>query len=83
MKIRVRTAVLLGKYLPPGSAGNAADIEVADGATPTEVIAQLGMPTDASYLVTLNGESLPRAERAHRALAANDDLAIMPPLKGG
>ncbi len=83
MNIRVRTAGLLGKYLPPGSAGNAADIDVVDGATPTDVIAQLGMPTDASYLVTLNGESLPRAERAHRALAANDDLAIMPPLKGG
>ncbi len=83
MKIRVRTAGLLGKYLPPGSAGNAAEIDVDDGATPADVIDRLGMPPDASYLVTLNGESLPRAERAVRALAANDDLAIMPPLKGG
>jgi sulfur carrier protein ThiS len=83
MNIRVRTAGLLGKYLPPGNTGNAADIDVADGTTAVDVIALLGMPADASYLVTLNGESLPRAERAVRALAVGDDLAIMPPLKGG
>ena len=83
MKITVRTAGLLGKYLPPGSAANTAEIEVADGAAPSEVIAHLGMPADASYLVTLNGESVPRAERASRRLAADDRLAIMPPLKGG
>ncbi|MCH9020200.1 MAG: hypothetical protein IIA73_07540, partial [Proteobacteria bacterium] len=52
MKITIKTAGLLGKYLPPGSAGNDAELEVAEGATPRDVIAQLGMPLDASYLVT-------------------------------
>ncbi|MCH7930274.1 MAG: MoaD/ThiS family protein [Proteobacteria bacterium] len=83
MKITIKTAGLLGKYLPPGSAGNDAELEVAEGATPRDVIAQLGMPLDASYLVTLNGESVPTAERRVRTLADNDRLAIMPPLKGG
>ncbi len=82
MRISVRTAGLLGRYLPPGSANQAA-IDVAEGATALDVIAQLGMPTAASYLVTLNGQSLPRADRETRALTAGDDLAIMPPLKGG
>ncbi len=83
MKITIKTAGLLGKYLPPGSVGNDAELEVAEGATPRDVIAQLGMPLEASYLVTLNGESVPTAERRVRTLADNDRLAIMPPLKGG
>lgn len=83
MKVKVKTAGLLSRYLPPGSAGSVAEIEVAEGATPIDVVAQLGMPTEESYLITLNGMSLPKAERATRALAANDTLAIMPPLRGG
>ncbi len=83
MRIRIKTAGLLGKYLPPGSGDNDAELEVAEGATPRDVMAQLGMPLDASYLVTLNGASVPTAERGIRTLAENDRLAIMPPLKGG
>lgn len=83
MKITVKTAGLLSRYLPPGSAGRVAEIEVAEGATPIDVVVQLGMPTGDSYLIMLNGMSLPKAERATRVLAANDTLAIMPPLKGG
>ena len=35
------------------------------------------------YLVVLNGENLPKAERASRRLAKDDQLSVMPPLKGG
>ncbi len=56
---------------------------MAEGATPVDVIRALGMPAEASYLVVLNGTSVPKAERASRPLAENDKLAIMPPLKGG
>jgi len=83
MRITVKTAGLLGKHLPAGSIGNRAEIEIADGATPATVIASLGMPSEASYLVTLNGASIPVAERATRKLKSGDTLAIMPPLRGG
>ena len=83
MKITVRTAGLLGRYLPPGSSGNVADVDVATGATPIDVIKQLGMPLEARYLVVLNGTALRQSERSRHALAENDSLAIMPPLKGG
>ncbi len=82
MKITVKTAGNLGKYLPAGSTGNLAKLEVAEGATPADVMSQLGLP-EGSYLVILNGSSVPKAERASRQLADNDNLAIMPPLKGG
>ena len=37
MNITVRTAGLLGRYLPPGSAGNEARLDVDSGATPLDV----------------------------------------------
>ncbi len=83
MKITVKTAGLLGKYLPPGHSTNQADIDVPDAITPEGVIAHLGMPADANYLVALNGTVVPKAQRGERALAENDKLSIMPPLKGG
>lgn len=83
MNITVKTGGLLGKYLPPGGNGKQAELEVAEGATPIDVLRQLGMPLEKSYLVSLNGTALPKAERESRSLEAGDTLAIMPPLKGG
>ena len=83
MKITVKTAGTLGKYLPAGSAGNLADVDVPDDATPATVMAQLGFPLENSYLVILNGATVPKAERPTRRLTAGDKLSVMPPLKGG
>ena len=83
MKIRIKTAGLLGQYLPPGSARNLAEIQITDDATPLDVMAQLRMPLEDSYLVSLNGSVVRKAERGNQTLAAGDQLAIMPPLKGG
>ena len=83
MKITVKTTGLLGQYLPPASAGNVADLDIAEGATPIDVMKQLGMPSERSYLVVLNGTAIPQSERARRTLTENDSLTIMPPLKGG
>ena len=83
MKIRVKTAGLLGAYLPPGSERNRAVLRVASGATPLDVMRQLRMPTEASYLVSLNGTVVRHADRGTRVLEDDAQLAIMPPLKGG
>jgi len=83
MRITVKTAGLLSKHLPPGSRGSSAQIEVADDASPRDVIAALGLPPDENYLVSLNDTIVPPSERASRKLAENDRLAILPPLKAG
>ncbi len=83
MKIRFKTGGLFVAHLPAGSSGNTAELEVADGATPVDVMRQLSMPTDENYLVSLNGEVVVISERDSRVLAENDHLAVMPPLKGG
>ncbi len=83
MKLAVRTGGLLGKYLPAGSARNSAEIELPEGTTAAALIARLGMPPEGSYLVIHNGNAVPKAARAACTLADGDELAIMPPLKGG
>jgi len=83
MRISFKTAGILVKYLPPGSKDRTAVLEVEPGATPLDVAAQLGMPSDGSYLVIHNGSSVPKAGRATLALSEGDSLSIMPPLKGG
>ncbi len=83
MKIQFKTGGLFVEHLPAGSSGSTTELEVADGATPVDVMRQLSMPTDENYLVSLNGEIVVISERDTRALAENDHLAIMPPLKGG
>ena len=83
MKIQFKTGGLLVEHLPAGSTGNTAELEVPEGATPTDVMGQLGMPMDENYLVSLNGEVVVISERDTRVLAEKDRLAIMPPLKGG
>jgi thiamine biosynthesis protein ThiS len=82
LKIRVKTGGLLNRYLPSAN-GNIAEVEVADGATADDVMRQLGFPAEDSYLVSLNGSVVPRAKRAAQGLNEGDQLAVMPPLKGG
>lgn len=83
MRITFKTAGILAKFLPAGTKGLAAPLDVADGATPIDVMTQLGLPMADRYLVALNGAIVPTAERPNRRLAEGDELAIMPPLKGG
>ena len=83
MRITVKTAGLLGKYLPDGAEGNQAPLEVPDGATPVQVMERLGVPLERSYLISLNGSAVPKAARETTTLSEGDTLAIMPPLKGG
>ena len=83
MKIQFKTGGVFVEHLPAGSTGNTAELEVAEGATPADVMRQLNLPTDENYLVSLNGEVVVISQRDSRQLAENDRLAIMPPLKGG
>lgn len=83
LKISIKTAGILGKYLPPGSARNSAEIEIDESATPDDVIKSLAMPADGNYLVLINGEIVSPSERPGRVLQDNDQLSIMPALRGG
>ncbi len=83
MHIKLKVGGQLRHYLPPGSSGSQTDLETADDATAIDVMNQLGLPAEDSYLVMLNGIVLPTAKRAETALQPNDELGLFPPLKSG
>jgi len=83
MRITVKSAGRLAKFLPEGAEGNRAELDVSEGATPAMVMSQIGMRPDTSCLVIVNGENVPKSARETHPLSESDTISIMPPLKGG
>ncbi len=83
MKVTIKLFALLGQYLPADARDNTAEMEVEDGATPSDVIRRLNLPREYCHLVLINGLYLTPGERDTRLLESGDTLAIWPPVAGG
>lgn len=83
MKVRVKLFAMLDRYLPAGSDRNEAEVELADGATPSAIIEKLRLPTGMCHLVLVNGSYVEPSERTTRPLKETDVVAIWPPIAGG
>lgn len=83
MKVRVKLYASLAEYLPQGAKKNEADIEVADGTSPTQIILRLGLPEKMCHMVLVNGVYVAPEDRSATALEEGDHLAIWPPVAGG
>ena len=74
----------LADYLPPEARRtHRAELDLPPGTTVSEVIGQHNLPPKMCHLVLVNGVFVPPGERAARALAEGDELAIWPPIAGG
>lgn len=83
MRITVKTVEWLRHHLPGEPAGNQAEMEVAQDATPESVITQLALSSDHHYAVEINGTLVPQGEHASRGLSDGDVLTILPEPKVG
>jgi molybdopterin converting factor small subunit len=79
VNIEVRLFANLARYLPPGTPGGAAMVDVAEDATVGDVVRRLAIPADLPGLLLVNG----RDATPDRRLRPGDVLAIVPPLAGG
>ena len=79
MTVEVRLFATLAEFLPPGSEGGAATLDVPDGSTVGDVARRLGISPDVPSIVLVNGEDA----GTDRALAPSDILTMFPPLAGG
>ena len=83
MNVTVKLYALLGRYLPPHSRDNVADLAVPDGQSVMEVIRHLNLPSEHCHLVLVNGHFVSPGDREVRILEDGDALAIWPPVAGG
>ncbi len=84
MKITLKLFASLTDYLPPASKyTNIVELEVAEGATITQVTEPYHLPPELVHLVLVNGRYIAPEQRASQALVEGDVLAIWPPIAGG
>lgn len=79
MRVEVRLFATLAAYLPPGSEGGSAFVEVPDGTTVAELAGRLGIPEDLPRVVLIND----REASPDRVLHPGDVVTLFPPLAGG
>ena len=79
MTIEVHLFATLVRYLPPGTDGARAVLDVPDGSTVHDVARLLGIPDTLARLALVNGREADPGER----LTATDVLTLFPPLAGG
>ena len=78
MKIKVKVFATLRKHAP-GESSAAQEVELAEGATVADALAQLKIPKSEVAFVFVNS---PRQE-LDKPLAAGDELGVFPPIAGG
>lgn len=83
MKVVVKLFAALESRLPPGAREHSMEMELAEGTTADQLVAQLRIPERMAALVLLDGRHLSREERQHAALHEGDVVAIIPPIAGG
>lgn len=83
MRVTVKLYATLGDYLPAGSRNNRVELEVAEKASVSEVLAPFALPPRLTHLVLVNGVFIPADERVDCTLKDGDVLAVWPPIAGG
>ena len=79
MRVEVRLFATLAAFLPPGARDGAAEIEIPEGSTVTDVTRRLGIPPDLARVVLVNGRDV----GWEASLSSRDVVTIFPPLAGG
>jgi molybdopterin converting factor small subunit len=79
VKVNVVCFGAMRAYLPPGTAGNRAEIELSDGATVGDLVDALGAPRRLVFSLLVDGA---QGDLGHR-LEDGSDVTLMPPFTGG
>jgi len=84
MKITLKLYATLSDHLPDTARKtNAVELDLQPGTSIAQVIERENLPRKLCHLVLVDGVFIPPAERATRALAEDETLAIWPPIAGG
>jgi molybdopterin converting factor small subunit len=79
VRVEVHLFATLERFLPPGSRGGTAVLDVPEGSTASDIAVRLGIPPGLDRVLLING----REATLERRLTPGDVLALYPPLAGG
>lgn len=83
MRLIVKLYAGLSPYLPATASANTAELDVAENATPADIISRLNLPLELVHIVLLNGVYIQPEDRSSTSLKEGDSLSMWPPVAGG
>ena len=85
MRVSVSLVGILQEYYPDANdtANGPVLQDAAPGTTVRALIVALGVPDELEYFIMVNGERVQLAAAQARALEENDDVVLVPVIKGG
>jgi molybdopterin converting factor small subunit len=79
MKITIRILADHKKFLPPETNSDTYVMSISDQAHPIDVFTRLGIPTNGSYVLLINGRNV----KPDQLLNEGDVIFIFPAMAGG
>jgi sulfur carrier protein ThiS len=73
----------LRHFLPAGSSFNKCTIKLDDGGHLDELLELLPIPAQKKYIVIINDEKVSREAYADITVHSDDEIVLLPPIKGG
>jgi molybdopterin converting factor small subunit len=83
MQVTVKLFGALRQYLPAGSSFNSCELTTAERPMLDQLLQMLPIPDHKAYLVILNDEKINEQEYASTRVEENDEVVLLPPIKGG
>lgn len=83
MDIQITLFGGLRHFLPPGSSFNKCKLSIEEGTNLTSLLSQLPIPADKPFLVMFNDLKLDSEQYDDTVVTADDDIVLLPPIKGG
>ncbi len=83
MKVTVTLFGALRHFLPANSGFNKCDIEVDEGASLRQLLAQIPIPDGKPYLVMHNDTRIAPEQYEEIEIQSTDEVVLLPPIKGG
>lgn len=83
MRITVKLFASLTRYLPAGTTGNEARMDVEDALALDILLTRLRLPAELCHLVLVNGTYVGPRHRSEVILHDEDEVAVWPAVAGG
>ena len=73
----------LRHFLPAGSSFNKCTIKIDDGSRLEALLRLLPIPPEKKFIVIINDQKVSREDYADIAIKGDDEVVLLPPIKGG